>query len=257
MAERPVSIFIAYAEADHQASEELQKHLVMFRRKRIISFFDQNRSVLGQDREREVLAGLAAADVVIMLLSPDFVASDECYMIQEKALELAGQAGTKVIPILYKECQWNELEEVHRMQPLPRNKTFIEHWPSTSQAFTEISQEIGTLAKAIQPNLKARPEVAPATPNVLSEAVAATKPAYETDDLLKLYSKARSEEALDLIIERTKDDDVLYPQAVFLKAQWTRLQNDISDGTITFENSNVQSNKINQAILKFILGMKK
>jgi hypothetical protein len=272
MANRPVSIFIAYAEPDEYGSTELQKHLVMLRRKKVVSFFDQHKSIaMGADRTKAIEEGLQLADIILLILSPDFVASDECYDIQEKAIAMSAETALPVIPVLYKECDWTELEAIGRLQPLPRNKKFFgSNRQDEDRVFTAISKEIGAMAKQLQPTLQPKTQnpstpqpktPQPLNPSIQNPSTQNPKPPpptpIDTSDLIDLFTRGDSKKVLELLVDRTQGNADLFAKVVQMKARWQRLENDIMNGVISHSNSQIETNRINQALLNFIMGLGK
>ena len=52
-------------------------------------------------------ANLDAADVILLLISPDFIASDYCYEREMKrAMERHRKSEARVIPVILRPCDW-------------------------------------------------------------------------------------------------------------------------------------------------------
>jgi hypothetical protein len=94
-------IFYSYAHKDEKLRTELNKHLFNLKRQNlIVEWYDRNISA-GNEWEHEIDIHLNTAHIILLLISPDFLASDYCYSIEiRRAMErhIAGEA--RVIPII-------------------------------------------------------------------------------------------------------------------------------------------------------------
>jgi hypothetical protein len=145
----PLQIFLCYAQSDKDGAERLKRSLALLRRQNKIKFFDQHQDVMGM-RLESLHNALSISNISLLFLSNDFISDDECYEIQVQALKNFSAGQTILIPILYKECKWSDLEELFRLQPLPRDRRFINNWESEDGAFTHISEEIGKLVARLR-----------------------------------------------------------------------------------------------------------
>jgi hypothetical protein len=74
--------FISYSHADDALRAEFNKHLSLLRRQGLIDLWSDQRIPAGGEFDKHISAELEAADVVILLISPNFMASDYCYGIE-------------------------------------------------------------------------------------------------------------------------------------------------------------------------------
>src|SRR5437660_11111355 len=102
-----IKLFYCCAREDIALRNELEKHLGPLRRQgQITSWYDQNISV-GKEWKREIDANLNTADIILLLISPDFMHSDYCYSIEMKrALERHENREARVIPIILRHVDW-------------------------------------------------------------------------------------------------------------------------------------------------------
>src|SRR5215831_15702055 len=74
----PARIFYSYSRRDEEAREELERALATLREEGLISEWVDRRIGAGADWGSEIEANLATADIVLLLVSSDFLASDYC-----------------------------------------------------------------------------------------------------------------------------------------------------------------------------------
>ena len=81
-------IFISYSHKDETHRSELEVHLAMLKRKKIVSVWHDRKIVAGDEWKNEIDNNLESADIILFLISPDFLASEYCYDIEvKKAME--------------------------------------------------------------------------------------------------------------------------------------------------------------------------
>ena len=74
-----VEIFICYAPKDLPLLEELKRHLALLQHQGHIMILHDGLISAGKEWEREIEKYLDAAQIILLLISPDFMASDYCY----------------------------------------------------------------------------------------------------------------------------------------------------------------------------------
>ena len=140
-----VRIFISYAHEDEALKNELDKYLKVLRRSGKIAVWQDRQLLAGDEWNATILRELAQANLILLLVSVDFNASD---FIWDKELAAAMQRhddGTaRVVPVILRPCQWSSLPYA-KLQALPRNARPVTDHPDRDAAFTEIATEIERL----------------------------------------------------------------------------------------------------------------
>ena len=140
-----IRIFVSYAHADEALKTELDKYLKVLRRSGKISVWQDRALVAGDEWDATILRELGLANLILLLVSVDFNASD---FIWDKELAAAMQRhadGTaRVVPVILRPCQWSSLPYA-KLQALPRNGRPVTDHPDRDAAFTEITAEIERL----------------------------------------------------------------------------------------------------------------
>ena len=72
----PIAIFYAYAPEDTSWALELEKHLTLLQRQQLITTWHPRLIRAGEDWQQVVDAHIQRASVILLLISPDFLASD-------------------------------------------------------------------------------------------------------------------------------------------------------------------------------------
>jgi len=137
-----VSVFFSYAHKDEDLRDELAKHLKILERQGIITAWHDRKIDAGAEWAGEIDEKLNAADIILLLISADFVASDYCYDVElKRAIERHNQGEAKVIPIILRPVDW-EGTSFQKLQALPQGAKPITDWDNRDKAFLDIAQGI-------------------------------------------------------------------------------------------------------------------
>ena len=105
--ETPIQVFISYAHEDAEVASKLEKHLaVLLRRGQISSWFDREIEA-GTDWKREIEQRLNSSQIILLLVSAEFLASDNCYGVEmQRALQRHDAGEAVVIPVIARQVDW-------------------------------------------------------------------------------------------------------------------------------------------------------
>ena len=142
--EKMYHIFVCYARKDKEQLEELEKHLSLLRKQNIIDVWYDRDISAGTDWEKEIAIHLNKADIILLLVSPDFMNSDYCYSVEMmRAMERHEQKKARVIPIILRPVYWKGAP-FGEIQALPRDaKPMIgSYWRYVDEAFYDVAEGI-------------------------------------------------------------------------------------------------------------------
>src|SRR5258707_15888232 len=140
----PITIFFCYARKDETLLNKLKTHLSPLRRQGLIDVWYDRDISAGTEWEQEIKKHLNSAQIVLLLVSPDFMDSDYCYSVEMKrALERHEQGTAKVIPIILSYVQWQG-EPLGELQALPTDAKPITSasWHSLNEALFDVAEGI-------------------------------------------------------------------------------------------------------------------
>src|SRR5256714_10516842 len=141
---KPIEIFYSYAHEDEPWRIELEKHLALLRRLEVISNWHDRDISAGAEWGREIDKHLNTAQIILLLISPDFMASDYCYSIEMKqAIERHERGEAKVIPIILRPVYWQGAP-FSKLQTLPTNAKPVasSKWRNWDEAFFDVAESI-------------------------------------------------------------------------------------------------------------------
>ncbi|MPZ82340.1 MAG: TIR domain-containing protein [Actinophytocola sp.] len=145
----PCRVFVSYAHVDEAERIRLTVHLAPLVREGLINP-RCNRVILpGADWKREINNELAQADIVILLVTADFIASVYCFE-KEMVEALRGRAedGVRVLPVIVKPADFRNMP-FGRFQALPRNLRPISTWANADEAWLEVVHGVREVVRDI------------------------------------------------------------------------------------------------------------
>ena len=148
-----IEVFFAYSRKDEQLRNELANHLIPLQREGIIStWYDRDISA-GSDWENAIDIHLNSAQIILLLISADFMASDYCYGVEmNKSMERHRANEAVVIPIILRPVYW-QITKFSQLQALPEDAKPVTTWTNQDAAFLNIVEEISKIAKDLKSRL--------------------------------------------------------------------------------------------------------
>ncbi len=140
-----IKVFIAYSGLDQTFKDELVKNLMPLVRLNKIYLLGDGYILPGYKWENEIVKQLSNADIVICLISSDFIISDFAYSQELQLALMRHEKGEKiVVPVLIKPCAWDNLP-IAKIQSLPRSWIESVHddkawWTEFTVGFKKIVQ---------------------------------------------------------------------------------------------------------------------
>jgi len=104
-------IFISYSKTDTQYLIKLENHLSVLKRNGNIDTWNCRQLIPGEKWDGKIKQELEEADIILFLVSDDFLATDYIWDIEiKRAIERENEnpAKVKVIPIIVRNCFWEE-----------------------------------------------------------------------------------------------------------------------------------------------------
>ena len=106
--ERPLQAFVSYSHKDDRLRAELETHLKLLQRTGALQLWTDRRITAGTEWKGEIDENLERADLILLLVSADFMNSDYCYDIElKRALERHEAKEARVVPIIVRKVAWH------------------------------------------------------------------------------------------------------------------------------------------------------
>lgn len=137
-----VSVFFSYSHKDEALRDQLEGHLAQLKHQGLIDAWYDRRIVAGDSVDNAIFNKLEAADIILLLVSSDFISSAYCYSREmARAMERhhAGQA--RVIPVILRHCDWSSAP-FGKLMAAPRDGKPVMAWPDRDEAFTDVAKQV-------------------------------------------------------------------------------------------------------------------
>ena len=144
-----IKVFYSYARADAEWLERLSSHLKVFEQQGYITKWDHSTIQPGTDWSRVIDSQRSTSDLILLLLSDHYLASEYCSLVEmPQAIELHERGTARIIPILLSPVSWKQTP-LGKLHVLPGNGIPLTEWSNREEALTSLAQEIGQIVREI------------------------------------------------------------------------------------------------------------
>lgn len=152
----PIQLFISYAAADEGLAIELEKHLALLQRSGVLRAWSTRKIGAGEDYRDAIDRELERADVIVFLVSADFLASDYLYDREMRvALRRHEEQRATIVPVLARPCDtqdlsWNKLDPAVAWLPSKVNvngPVAISLWDDRDEALAAVAHSIRAMVR--------------------------------------------------------------------------------------------------------------
>ena len=136
-------LFYSYAHEDEPLLGELLKHLGMLKRLGVIRDWHDRQITAGSEWKGQIDRHLDASGVILLLVSPDFIASDYCWDVElTRALERHDRGEARVIPVLLRPVDSWQDAPFGELGVAPTDGRPVTSWPNQDEAFADVARHI-------------------------------------------------------------------------------------------------------------------
>lgn len=147
-------LFYSYSHKDEDFRDEIAKHLDIFTEKGLLDQWHDRKILSGSKLNDEIRAEMLSSDIILLLLSSNFLASESCKKEMREALRLS-ENGTCVIPVVLTPCAWKDVKGVRELMALPADGRPVTDWPNRDKAFLDIYEGVKEVIKEMEFSIKA------------------------------------------------------------------------------------------------------
>lgn len=143
------TVFFSYSHADEDLRDQLEKQLAMLKRQGVIETWHDRRIGAGQELGQVIDDHINTDDIILLLVSPDFIASDYCYDIEmRQAMERHNAGEAVVIPVILRACDWH-YAPFGKLLGTPKDGKPVTQWPDRDDAFLQVAKAIRDAAERL------------------------------------------------------------------------------------------------------------
>lgn len=153
----PVKTFICYAHEDSPTVQGVLKHLHLLEKTSLIEIWNDGHILAGQNWDNTIRQKIESAQLILLFISVDFIVSDYIEKTELKiALKRHLDGNATLIPIIVRQCDWEDYFQIGRFQALPKQARpiYSPYFPLLDDAFYEIAQGIKYVAQQILKNFE-------------------------------------------------------------------------------------------------------
>ncbi|MFP4381880.1 MAG: toll/interleukin-1 receptor domain-containing protein [Candidatus Sumerlaeia bacterium] len=144
-----INVFFSYSHKDEDLRNRLETHLAALRRDGHINLWHDREIKAGDNFKNEIDSNLASSDLILLLISADFISSDYCYNIEfEKALKMHERKEARIVPVILHHCDW-QATQLADFLATPTDGKPITSYTNIDEAFTIVAKEIRSVVESI------------------------------------------------------------------------------------------------------------
>jgi TIR domain len=143
------TLFFSYSHADEELRNQLEKQLKILKRQGVIDVWHDRMIGAGNEWKGAIDSHLENDDIILLLISPDFLDSDYCYDIEmQRAIERHDSGDAIVIPVFLRPCLW-EGAPFGKIQGVPKDAIPVTKWANPDEAMLNVATGIKLAAERI------------------------------------------------------------------------------------------------------------
>lgn len=158
---QPTILMNIAAPEDIQLLVQWETHLLPLQQAERITFWSAWHILPGEIRGEQINRHFAQADILVLLLSANFFASDECNALMERAMQQARSGRARVVPLLLRFVAWNETI-LAGLTCLPTDERPVTGWANRDEAFHNCVEGIKKLLNSV--DIPSQPDQQQAAP---------------------------------------------------------------------------------------------
>lgn len=136
------TLFLSYSHRDEDLRDGLTRHLKLLERTGLIELWHDRRILPGDEWAEAINTHLYVSDLILLLISADFFASDYCAEIEVPvALDRHNAGSARAIPVILRPVVWAQ-SPLSKLQALPKDALPVMSWESRDLAFVNICEGI-------------------------------------------------------------------------------------------------------------------
>ncbi len=135
---KKLKVFLSYSHADEEYKTQLDKHLSALKRIDSIESWNDRMLTAGEEFDAIIKQHLLEDDIIILLISSDFIDSDYCCLIEmQQAIERCKREECVIVPVILRPCLWQVLD-IKQFLVLPQDGKPVTHFKNRDDAYLEI-----------------------------------------------------------------------------------------------------------------------
>ena len=154
------NLFYSYSHKDAQYRDDMEIALSLLKRSKLLKDWSDLNILPGQTIPKEVRQKMDDANILVFLLSQDFIASDECMKEWEYAKQLTAK-GKPIfrIPIILRDCPWEDLLANDNIKALPNDAKSVANFDNKDTAWMQVYHGIKAVISQLRKTFTSELEI--------------------------------------------------------------------------------------------------
>lgn len=145
----PVRLFYSYCHKDEKLRDKVETHLKPLSRLGLIENWSDRRIEVGHEWDPAIRENLKVAEIILLLVSPDFIASDYCWNEEmDRALRRHNEGTARVIPIILRPTDLKDVPFM-KLKALPKDAKPVTKWANIDEALKDVAGGIREVAETM------------------------------------------------------------------------------------------------------------
>ncbi|MDE2739208.1 MAG: toll/interleukin-1 receptor domain-containing protein [Paracoccaceae bacterium] len=133
--------FLSYSHEDKEHLKKLRKHLAVLLREGYIDEWFDSKLLAGDEINYGINKHLESSTLILLLISPDYLASESCNAEMKKAMERHRSKTARVVPIIVEPCDWQSTE-FSNLKALPDDGKPVSIWENKNEAYLDVVHKL-------------------------------------------------------------------------------------------------------------------
>ena len=154
-----VRLFYSYCHKDEQYRESMETSLAFLRREKALTSWSDKNILSGQKISERIKKNMEESDIMVFLISQNFIASEECMKEWENAKQLIANGKLLFrIPIILADCAWKDMLNTDEIKVLPKDGVPVACFPDTNVAWQQVYDGIKAVINEMRSNFTPKQE---------------------------------------------------------------------------------------------------
>lgn len=190
-------VFLSYSHADASWRDQIEKQLRALQRQGVIEVWHDRRIEPGQDFAQLIDDHINQDEIILLLVSSDFIDSNYFYEIEmQRAMERHEAGEAVVIPVILRACNWTPLP-FGKLQAVPEDGKPIKQWADPDEAMLQVAVGVGKAASRLHKTPTENPKSARRAASDDAADVAAPGPRSSNLRLAKAFTQREKDQFKD------------------------------------------------------------
>ncbi len=195
----------------------MQKSLSILKHNNLLQDWCDRKIIAGQKISDRIVKEMNSSDIVVFLISPDFLSSQACKDEWELANMMASKGCLRLVTIILRDCAWTDYDDMADYLALPKDGKPIDLWDNVDTAWKSVYEGIKVVIEDIQNTFSVKSEFKDSISSI--EFCSLSEEQISLDDIFvfpQLYTHSKDSDHEELV---GNTDDLLKRNHVLIRGE--------------------------------------